>query len=94
MEGRGSSRGTAAYQPQRRAGAGRLGHEVATAAAVCAAAGAEVVRDSARVEGGGFGGAGPLCEVDREDKRGAEEAGDPPFLQPCRQGGEATERGA
>ena len=67
---------------------------VPTTAAVSAAAGAEGAGDSPRLEGGGCGGAGLLCEVGREEESGAGETRDPPFLRPGQQSGEATGNGA
>ena len=88
-----SSGGRTAHQLQPKADADGLGLGVATSAAVCAAAGAQGAGDSPGPEGGGSGGAGLLREVGREDERRAEEARDPPFLRPCRQGGGVTGKG-
>ena len=74
---RGEERG--AGQPQSRADADRLGLGVPTAAAVCAAAGAEGTRDGRRVDRGGRGGAGPLREVGGEEEGKAGEEGTPPL---------------
>ena len=65
-----------ARQPQLRADADKLGLGVATAAAVCTAAGAEGAHDSQGSEGGERCGAGPLRAVGSEDERGAGEARD------------------
>ena len=73
--GRGGGGGAAAGQPLPRADANGLGLKVATAAAVCAAAGAEGTRDGRGVDGGGSGGACPLCEVGGEEEGKAGEKG-------------------
>ena len=80
--------------PRPEADANKLGLGVAAAEAVCAAAGTEGARDGRGVDGGGRGGAGPLCEVGGEDEGGVGEAGDPPLQRPGWQGGDAQGKGA
>ena len=82
-----------AGQPRPRDDANRLGLQVAAAAAVGAAAGAEGTRNGRGVDSGGSGGAGPLREVGGEDERKAGEEGDPPLQRPARQGREAEKKG-
>ena len=79
VRGRGGGGGATAGKPQPRADADGLGLGVPAAAAVCAAAGAEWTQDGRGVDGGGFGGAGPLREVGGEDKGKAGEEGDLPL---------------
>ena len=64
----GEQRGRHGLPPQPGAGTDGLGLGVATAAAVCAAAGTEGARDGRGVDGGGRGRAGPLHEVRGEDE--------------------------
>ena len=77
--GRGGGGGAVAGQAEPRADADGLGLGVPAAAAVCAAASAEGTQDGRGVDGGGSGGAGPLCEVGGEDEGKAGEEGDPPL---------------
>ena len=84
---RGASGGAAGRQLQPGADADGLGLEVATAAAICAAAGAVGSSGQSRGRGGGAWRAGLLREVGPEDESGAGEARDPPFQRPGRQGG-------
>ena len=67
---------------------------MATAAAVCAAAGTKGALDGRGLDSGGPGGAGPLREVGGEDEGRAGEAGDPTLQRPGQQGGEAQGKGA
>ena len=90
----GEQRGRRGLPAPARTYADGLGLGVATAAAVCAAAGTEGARDGCGVDGGGHGGAGPLVEVGGEDEGRTGEAGDPPLQRPGRQGAEAQGKGA
>ena len=91
--GQGRRRGRQAGQPQPRADADGWGLRVATAAAVCAAAGAEGTRNGRGLYGGGSGRAGPLREVGGEDEGKAGEEGSPPLQPADRQGKEAKGKG-